>query len=663
MNKKVLIPFLLFGFSLIVQLCFGQILDGENKLTITLKDKTTVTLYGAAVALSDAKSKEYYYLPCNLRLSKKKDGTPEFLFLKFTSEGKDGPNSASGALLHMLMVYGLTKEQEEELRGLLKVQVKDAVLRGAVDVDPDGENSIKVISATLTSKDMTRSLVLNAKAPTLPGSKIALAAMLDQKGAQLFAATLEKTRSITDLSLNLNYTYTVRVPAARGYIREDWSRVDSLWKKDSANYSKKDDWNVGKKIAGGIVGGLLGPIGAVIGFAASGNEEYYSYDEMRKIYKDLQEKKIVTLRFEENITDERIDKIREAFFQHFLNNFTDKDAKTVRPPDNSEKEEMPDIKTGNGYKFNRTFQQVIKEKKIQEFNLNYALAIKRPYQITENLASWYDGVKDNPKCVGVVNLNDPFFQHRDINVILDLEAEEMMGKEVNYVTVNIRKKRAQEGANDFQQDITFDRKFIEQSGNRTTVTYSKAQDDSPELYEYKVQWSLKGGNLFPPNDTTWQKGSWQGLTLAPPITPKTIRFEADADDLKEHGIKNVTLQIRYKKFNNEAETNIGINASSQNSNEKMIFLDRNAKGYAYRLVFTHKDLGVMATDWDAKVNTDYVYATIPKKLKEKDDSFINKLLEAGKVMTEVDANGNVPKNQQILDKFKKVIEVFDDKRK
>lgn len=656
---KLLSILYLFLFT---QNIYGQILDSENKLTIVLKDKTTVTLFGAATALSDVKSKEYYYLPCNLRLSTKKDKehTPEFLFLKFTNESKDA--NGSGALLHLLMEYGLTPEQEVELQGLLRGQVKDAVLRGAVDVDPDGDNSIKIISATLTSKEMTRSLVLNAKAPTLPGSKIALAAMLDQKGAQLFAATLEKTRSITDLSLNLNYIYSVRVPAARGYIREDWSKIDSLWKQDTAQYTKNDKWDVGKKIVGGIVGGFLGSIGAVIGFATSGNEEHYTYDEMRQIYKDLQEKKVVTLHFEENVSDERVDKIREAFFQHFLNNFTEKDAKSIRPPDNAEKEEIPDIKTGNDYKFKRSFQQVIKEKKVQEFNLSYALAVKRSHQITENLASWYDGVKDNPKCVGVVNLNDPFFQHREINVILDLEAEEMIGKEVNFVTVNIRKKRVQHGANDFQQDITFDKKFMELNGNRTIVTYSKAQDDAPELYEYKVQWSLKGGNIFPPNDTTWQKGNWQGLTLAPPVSPKIIKFEADVDDLKENGIKNVTLQIRYKKFNTEAETNISINASTQNSTEKMIFFDRNAKGYAYRLVFTHKDLGVMATEWEAKINTDYIYATIPKKMREKDENFIGKLLEAGKVITETDANGNVPKNQQILDKFKKAIEVFEDKK-
>lgn len=327
-----------------------------------------------------------------------------------------------------------------------------------------------------------------------------------------------------------------------------------------------------------------------------------------------------------------------------------------------EKEAIPDIKQGDSYVFKREVREVVKQKKVQIFDLSYSMAVKRSHQLTENFASWYDQNKDNPKCVGLVNLSDPFFQYRDINVILDIEAEEMLGKEVNYVTVNIRKKRDGEGAYDFQQDVTFDRKFLEKEGNRYTVTYSKAQDANPELYEYKVQWSLRGGLVFPPNDTTWKKGSWQGLSLAPPIAPRTIRFESDLADMKGNGIKNVTLQLRYKKFGKEIESNIGINASGTEAfAEKMIFMDRNTQGYAYRLVFHDKDLGPIATEWDAKINTDYMYATIPKQIRNKDQNWIKMGLEAAKVLISVDETGAVSKDQQVLDKFRKIIDIAEKK--
>lgn len=660
---RILFPFCFLLFTLPSLTIQAQILDSENKLTITLKDQTKVTLYGQAATLSDEKSKNYYYLPCALRLSKKRDGTPEFLFMKFTSDEKSATGVTQGALLHLLMEYGLSKEQEVELAGVLKSRYNGALLKGAADVEPDGDNSVRIISSTLGSKDLTRSLVFNGKAPTLPGSKIAIAAMLDKQGAQIFAATLEKTKSIADLSLNLSFNYTVRVPAARGYIKQDWSKMDSLVQKDSAVFKETDDKNYGEKVANTVAGVLFGgAIGGALGWFGSGDEDHYSYDELRQFYRKLEEQKVITLRFEENVASEKVDKIREAFFDHFLNSFTDKDGKGAREPSTNEKEAMPDIKHGDSYTFKREIREIVKQKKIQIFDLSYAMAVKRSHQLTENLASWYNQTKDNPKCVGIVNLSDPFFLYRDINVILDIEAEEMMGKEVNYVTVNIRKKRSGEGSFDFQQDVTFDRKTLEKEGNRVTVTYSKAQDASPELYEYKVQWSLRGGLVFPPNDTTWKRGSWQGLSLAPPIMPRTIRFEADLADMKENGIRNVTLQLRYKKFGNEVETNIGVNASGTDAfAEKMIFMDRNTQGYAYRLVFHDKDLGPIATQWDAKINTDYMYASIPKEIRNKDQNWIKMGLDAAKVLVAVDENGNVSKEQKVLDKFRKIIDIAEKK--
>ncbi len=657
---KVIYRTILFAlFNSILLNLQGQILDSENKISLILKDGTHVTLFGQATSLSDAKTNMYYYLPCNLRLSKKSDGTPEFLFLKYTSDEKGATGNTQGGLLHMLMVHGLTKPQETELSSVLKSKHNNAVLKGAADVEAQAENSVRIISGILSSKEMTKSLVFSGKAATLPGGKIALAALLDKQGAQLFSATLEKARSITDLSINLSFNYTVRVPAAKGYVKEDWSKLDSTMQKDSANFSKSEEQDYGKKVANTVAGAMFGgPIGALVGWFGSSPEEHFSYDQMSDFYRKLEEQKVVTLRFEENVADERVTKIREAFFQHFLNAYTEKEAANPREAGPKEKEAMPDIRTGDSYKFKREIRDVIKQHKVQIFDLSYALAIKRDHQLTENLASWYDHAKDNPKCIGLVNLNDPFFQYRDINVILDLEAEEMMSKEVNFVTVSLRKKRSGEGANDFTSDVTFDRKFLEVNGNRTIVTYSKAQDESPETYEYKTQWSLKGGETFPLIDTLWTKGSWQGINLAPPVKPRTVRFETDLADMKELGIKNVTLQMRYMKFKNEMESNMNINMSGAEAfAEKMIFVDRNNQGYAYRIVFHDKELGPLATPWEAKINTDYIYATLPKELKDKKQDWIKMALNAASVITATGENGKISKEQQILNKFKQVLEV------
>lgn len=103
--------------------------------------------------------------------------------------------------------------------------------------------------------------------------------------------------------------------------------------------------------------------------------------------------------------------------------------------------------------------------------------------VTENLASWYDAVKHNKKCVTSVNLNDPFFQHREIHLILDGEAERMFGEEVNAVTVYIRKKRSK--GHDFQDAIMINKETLA-NGTLASLTYARGDDKNPDVYEFRT---------------------------------------------------------------------------------------------------------------------------------------------------------------------------------
>ncbi len=162
-----------------------------------------------------------------------------------------------------------------------------------------------------------------------------------------------------------------------------------------------------------------------LGITISSSPTYsYSYNELREEYDFLVEKQVIKVEFDELVADERVAKIREAFFQFFLNNMVEPvKNEPPPPPADKEKDASPNIKYGNRYKYKETSIKRSFARKTQVFNLNYRMAVRRPHQIVGNLASWYDAVKDNPKCVAAVNLNDPFFQHRDINFIVDLDAK------------------------------------------------------------------------------------------------------------------------------------------------------------------------------------------------------------------------------------------------
>lgn len=181
----------------------AQILDFMNKVTIPLKDGTTVVLFGAARSLDTLFSGEYYYLPANLRLSKKKDGVPEFLFLKYTTNESAG--GVNGALMHFLMQWGLTPEQEKEVQEKLSARVKGLAasnpryrlareprLMGAANVKTDEENSFQIISALLSDRKSTPTLVTSGRAPVMPGGKVAVGALLEKTPRNSWPPLLKK---------------------------------------------------------------------------------------------------------------------------------------------------------------------------------------------------------------------------------------------------------------------------------------------------------------------------------------------------------------------------------------------------------------------------------------------------------------------------------------
>ncbi|TMQ57553.1 MAG: hypothetical protein E6K76_10125 [Candidatus Eisenbacteria bacterium] len=583
------------------------VLDDENRIDVVLKDNTHVTLFGQAGPASGTKTENYYYLPTNLHLSKRPDSTPEFLFLKFTTEARAEQGGVNGGLMHFLMEWGLTPDQEAELKEKIKEDHPKAMVLGAVPLEAEGGEggSFQIISGTLSDDKMASKLVTSGKAPLIPGGKCAAASRLSAEGAQLLASTFEKSRSITDLSIALNFGYTVLAPAARGTITFDWSKLETHSDSLGAEYKRKQ---TGVSTTGG---GFW-----VFSWSSYKPEYSYSYDEMHKQYDFLVESQVVKIDFDELVSDERVAKVREAFFQYFLNAMTEP-APPSNPtqPTEQEKKNTPNIQIGEHYVYKKqSFQQAFAQK-TKRINLSYRMAIKRPCQLVGNLASWYDGVRDNPKCVAAVNLNDPFFQHRDINFILDLDAKDMFEQEANYVTVNVRKNRST--GNPFQDHVTIDAKYLKEKGINASVTYARAEDKDADVYEYQAQWSFRGGTVWPANPA-WQKGSWEGVTLAAPIAPRTLEVEGDLDALKASNITRITVQVHYPKFGTEMEENFSISpAKNEPLITKKIFMDRDAKGYAYRLVVDHRTDGKMATPWSAKVADDYIYAAIPKEMFEQ----------------------------------------------
>ena len=655
--------FLIFTICLINR-ADAQLLEYGSNVNITLDDGTVVNcirqMSDEMITLDkDGKPNplkpmnNYYYLPCNLRLGLRPDAVPEFLFTKFTTESRTG---VSGAIMHFLMEWGLTQDQQKELDAALQKQTgnKEAKVMGTVDLSTDKDGgSFQIISATLSDKSMATA-ILNGSAPVVAGGKVAVATRLTADGAQLLASSFEKAKSIADLSIELRYKYTVIIPAFKAKMIYDWSRVKSMM--DQSDYSKTEK---SKKI------GM---------WWANKSSSSVSESEFRAFSDSLMEKKMVYLDMLEttNENPEKVAAIRTAFLDMFIKQFTvanenppmsESTLGSAKPAEKGALEKVGDAVGGvvdglsifssknKSVTVKKSFHEKISQGKREEINFQSRLPLTRDIAITGNLASWYSGVRDNKSCVNSVNLNDPFFQYRDIRFIMDLEAKEMFEKEINYVTINARKKRS--AGNSFEDRVTMDAKYFAEKGIQASMTYSRGEDKDPDAYEYMTQWSLRGGNLYPA-EGVWQKGQWEGVTLTPPIKPITLDFEADIDELKEAGFTRVILQVRYSKFGQEVEENIPISVAKNEANvTRSIFIDRNTKGYAYRMVFNHKDSGKLATEFSSKINDNYVYAVIPAEFKDKASPGFVKAVETAKSISQPGADGKVTAGK-VLDTFKDI---------
>jgi len=248
--------------------------------------------------------------------------------------------------------------------------------------------------------------------------------------------------------------------------------------------------------------------------------------------------------------------------------------------------------------------------------LRTTLPVKIPYHVVGNInGNWFRNTKENfPDCFDEINIDDPFFQRRKVLLTLDLDAIEIFDKAVNYVTVEVRKQR--KSGNHFTDSFTFNKKFVTKSGVTAAINYAKMRDGDPGVYQYKTQWSLRGGNLFPRNPT-WKRGTWEGVTLAPPVKPLNIEVEADLEELKSKNIVSVSVKLRYHKFGSLylEPRSVRITVSKgEPLVSRMIFHDKGKATYDYKITYYHKQNGPFSSGWVTGGDDAYIYCYIPKEL-------------------------------------------------
>ncbi|MCP4903084.1 MAG: hypothetical protein GY906_39475 [bacterium] len=561
--------------------------------------------------INAGQEKHYYYLPPPPRVAVDKDSRPQFLLMKFTSDRTAKEGGVTGGILHFLCEYGLTPQQEAELKQKLSKEIKGAKLMGPVQMqEGEGESTFRIISATMSEGGFAQRVIASGKAPLLPGQKVAVAARLDATGAVLIEESLKRPTS--DISVEFSLAYTSYMPAFDGEITFDWELFKTHVDDWTMDYDKEKKCRVV-----GILPILFFPI------PLRQCNTTYTTNEVRELYDLMCEKEAITIEWTEGIVDERLEAIRQVFFRFMETSFFDRTANL--PEMDEDDEDLDEGMTTAEVKGSHTrYHRVVAKSESafvnKTFQMNVTLPIKTPYVTAGNISgAWYRGAKrDFPELFAEVNIDDPFFQQRLVAFTLDLDAIEIFDQAINFVTVEVRKQR--QPSRDFQTSFTLTKEALAEGGPTHMVTYAKMRDDSPEVFDYLVRWSLRGGIEWPANPK-WQKGEWEGITLIPPVVPLEVEAEADLQELEDLGFTRATVEIQYTQFGKPITDTRSIQLSVTKStaiDSLFIFRDRDVSDWKYRVNFYHKRLGRQrARRWLTGGEDGYVFCNIPDDLRER----------------------------------------------
>ena len=547
---------------------------------------------------------KYYYVPDAPRLATKRDGTPEFSFIKYAKT--DG--ATKGGIIHFLVTWGFTSGELSSAESSLRLKDPEGKIAGPV---PFKEGTFRVVSATAGEGGIfNRRIAGEGKAPILPGQKAAVSIALTEEGASLLWESFKNPTS--DVSVLFDLKFTGVTPAFQAKLKVDWDKV----------YTQHDI----KLHAEGTI--------KVAKVAA----------DVRTILEELRQKGAVQL----DVVGENqnMQKMLDVVYAHLLSMMCDKvpmgsaeasnpaqkkppapAAKPAgkpapgkpllpgqKPPSKSgapgvQPAAKPEAKPILSVQFGYTFKRV-KLSGSYEVDMRKRLREDRDIIMSGNISGITQNYGEDGRFFTVVSLDDPTFQERSIEVILDSQDASDFKNYINSVSVLFRKPRFS-GA-----PVTGEVKFVDEqfaeSGSRQTFKYGRLNEAATEWldYEYKPKWSFYGGVTW---EGEWTKTSDSVLTLSPPVARRTLEISADEDNIIKNNIKALAVQVRHRIYGQDITKEVVINFEKGDPLQAQYTYmhERGRPGYSYRVVWLFADGREIQTDWISK-ESPFVYVIYAK---------------------------------------------------
>lgn len=506
-------------------------------------DRGRRTIAGVQLLQSYHDSLAYYYLPQTPRLSRNEDGSFQLLCLKYVgSEGE-----TNGGLLHALFEFSLPVELVAQVAAELKEEIPGARLAGPVPLlqaTEDGEEGIggfQIVSAVLSDQGeggLTRSLISSGRAPLLPGSKAAVAAMLEPEGATLLWDSF--TGATSDVSVSVHGYYEAAVPAFEAVVTADITQL----------YDHFSD--LSNEQAGFTRDQVLTATDSLV---RDGVIDVQTLDRTGAFDLDATQM--------EDLLSVMVDRLTEVMFDAttgWTSNPPRETAGSGEIPGRPDEGFLTKVfgagvlqtlgfdTTGNAYYTD--YQYVLKNRRDirrSKFSINLTknATVRIPVDAAGNLGGVFDRFGDDKRYFRIVNLDDPAFEYHNVQFVVDGAYLDAFDTLMNFVAVNVRKRYP--NSPDFTRSFEISKPDVERGVTTAEVAFPRLGDQSAlwKTFEYQVVWSLQGGGevRFPSSGREWARSEDAAVSLRPPLEKTVIEVDADQASIMSQGLASGVVQF------------------------------------------------------------------------------------------------------------------------
>ena len=509
-----------------------------------------------------ADSLSYYYLPNEASLALDKQGDPEFSFIRYVITQASAANDANsiqqaggGAILHFLIRYGTSDETVTKAEKALKEKLQDKKVRlkGPVIFK---QGKYNLISSILNKDGKKQNMLMaSGSAPVLEGSRIALSFEMEPETSKLL---LESFKMATpDISIVFDLEFSGLSDAFNAEMEINWSQVQ-----------KSQHIKAGLNV-------------------------YYVSADLDMLYNDLRKNNAIklTVKGDDANMQALINRVYEKLTDIF---FTQVEPEKVPPTVKNDivdgvKSMIKNFAGKSPYSISGAYKlNELKSSGYSILSFNSNAVVDRHHMITFNIGDLYKKYGNDKHFFKTVNMDDPDFQQRTVQVAIDGTLQNELGKMINNVTVTL--KKVHENGAQTLREVVVTPEILKNSLFSLKMVYG-SEDDKDRLkwltYQYRTSWKFSGGGEY---TTDWLTGSSSMINLFAPFKRTEVQLFGDPGKLKSEGVRVAIVRITYPFFG-ENRTKRLTWKPGDNPDDKTteITLPLKNENYGYKITWVMQD--------------------------------------------------------------------------